>query len=73
MNKQVRELATYVKPFVEMFELEPEESLLLTASSSEVRFGTGVPGATSGGKWSSSPSLGNNAVPGARAAGKWNN
>jgi len=73
MSKKVRESATYVKPFVEMFELELEGSLLLTASGGEVRFGADAPNATSSGKWSSSQGFSNNATPGARAASKWNN
>jgi hypothetical protein len=60
----------YIKPVVQLIEVEMENSFLAT---SEVRFGAGVPGAASSGKWSSSPSLGNNAVPRARADGKWSN
>ena len=51
----------YVKPEMEMVEMEVEESLLLTASGpGDVRFGAGVsgansiPGAGNSGKWSSS-------------------
>ena len=71
--------AIYVKPLVDIFELEPEGSLLLTASDNVVRFGSSVPGANatpgakSSGRWSSSPNSGNNAVSGAQSSGKWSN
>jgi hypothetical protein len=57
----------YIKPEMEMVEMEVEESLLLTASGpGDVRFGAGVsgansiPGAGNSGKWSSSDTGKNN-------------
>jgi hypothetical protein len=59
MKKQeVCESVMYVKPTVEMFELEIEESVLLAASTKTVRFNAGNSEA--------------NGVSGARDAGKLN-
>jgi hypothetical protein len=78
--KNSADFVNYVKPGLEMIGLETEDSLLLTASGGEVRFGAGVsgagnavPGAGSSGKWSSRPSAGNNAVSGASNSGIWRN
>jgi len=71
-------MVTYVKPAVGLIDLEIEGSLLLTASSGDVRFGAGVgnansvPGAGNSGRWSSNPSstVGTNTLRGAGSAGK---
>jgi hypothetical protein len=68
----------YIKPEMEMVEMEMEGSLLLTASGGDVRFGAGVsgansvPGAGNSGRWSSNPSstVGTNTLRGAGSAGK---
>ena len=70
MNKlKQRNSATYVKPIMQLLEMEVEGSLLLTASDGGVRFGAGVGGAGNGlpnagssGRWSTT-------LPGAGAGG----
>jgi len=76
------EFVNYVKPEVTMIEMEVEGSLLLTTSggSGSVRFGGNVtgaggntlPGATNGGRWSSTPgtTVGNNGIQSVGNGGK---